>query len=195
MTMTNTMTDLYRVCVKIYAIEPVGVVDDAEEYVPIFHEWIRDQRLDVVAVDVADYAHVPASPGIMLVGHEATFALDEADDRYGLLVQRRRPIDGDGVDAIATTMRQALQMVDLLEGEPRLTGKLRFDRSTIRIESNDRLRAPNTDEGYEFIEPLVRQALEVVFPGERTSGMRIQNDPRDRLAIEVRLEDRGERAA
>lgn len=192
---TNTMTDLYRVCAKLYALEPVTIGDDAEVFVPIFHEWIRDQRLDVVAIDVADYAHVPDSPGIMLVAHEASFALDRADGRFGLLVQRRRPIDGDGVDAIATTIRQGLQMITLLESDASLAGRLRFDRSSIRVESNDRLRAPNTDEGFEIIEPLVRQAIDSLFPGVQASLRRIENDPRDRLAVEVHLPGRGELAA
>lgn len=192
---TNTMTDIYRVCAKLYAHEPVAIGDDAEVFVPIFHEWIREQRLDVVAIDVADYAHVPDSPGIMLVSHEAHFALDRSDGQFGLLVQRRRPIEGDGTDAITTTIRQGLRMVELLESDPRLAGKLRFDRSSIRVEANDRLRAPNTDQGYEVFEPLVRQAIDSLFPGVQASVRRIENDPRDRLAIEVRFPDRGELAA
>ena len=92
---------LQRICLKLYAAEP-GISDQV--FVPIFHDWIRDQALeDLVLFDVADYAHVPESPGIVLVTHEASFSLDRSDGLFGLLAQRR--VDGSGVaaDMIATT--------------------------------------------------------------------------------------------
>src|SRR6266513_3157575 len=100
------MDDLHRVCVKLYAPEPDDGVDTI--LVPVFHEWIRDRALDLVLVDVADYTHAPDSPGVVLVSHEASFALDRSDGRFGLLAQRRRPVAGDAAVAIATTLRQAL---------------------------------------------------------------------------------------
>ena len=85
------IADPRRVCVKLFAAEP-GVPDSA--FVPIFHEWIRDRALGLVLLDVADYTHVPDSPGVMLIAHEAAFSLDRTDGRLGLLAQQRRPIDG-----------------------------------------------------------------------------------------------------
>jgi hypothetical protein len=180
------MKDFYRACVKIYSPEPVGPAEDAELYVPIFHEWIREGALDLVSIDVADYAHVPDGPGIMLVAQEAAFALDRSDERFGLLGQRRIPLEGDGVEAVATTLRHTLEVAARLEREPRLAGRIRFDLASIRIEANDRLRVPNTDSGYSAFEPVVRAAVQRVFPGGAVSVSRIENDPRDRLAVEVR---------
>lgn len=182
------MNELSRVCVKIYAPEPQGIADDAAVYVPIFHEWIRQGDLGMVTIDVADYAHVPESPGIMLVAHEAAFALDRADGRFGLLGQRRTPVAGGAAAAIATTLRQVLQIAERLEREPALIGALRFDASMIRIESNDRLNGPNTDVGFREFEGAVREAVGSVFAGAGVSVSRVQNDPRDRLAVEVRVE-------
>lgn len=186
--MTTPMNQLSRVCVKVYAPEPSPVIDDAAVYVPIFHEWIRRGDLGLVAIDVADYAHVPDSPGIMLVAHEAAFALDRSDERFGLMGQRRTPVAGGAAESIATTLRQVLQLAERLQREPQLGGVLNFDLSTVRIESNDRLNGPNTDEGYDSFEPAVRQALAAVFPGSGVSLSRVQNDPRDRLAVEARIE-------
>lgn len=181
---TATLNDLYRVCVKIYAPEPEGITDDAAVFVPIFHEWIREGALDLVFVDVADYAHVPDSPGIMLVTYETSFALDRSDGRFGLLAQRRTRFDGDAVTATAETLRQALRVAELLESDARLSGKLVFDRSVIRVESNDRLRTPNTDEGYEGFSDIARTAAEEVL-GRPVTLARIENDPRDRLALTI----------
>ena len=177
--------DLQRVCVKVYASR--AEVGD-QEFVPIFHEWIRNHALEgLVLFDVADYAHVPESPGVVLVAHEAHFALDRSDGRFGLLVQRRVNQGKPGAEVIATTVGQALQVIDALEADPRLAGRLGFDRSTLRVEANDRLRAPNTDEGWQAFEPVVTAALARTRGVSGASVVRVRNDPRDRLTAEVKL--------
>jgi len=176
--------DLQRLCVKIYAPEPE--LDD-QLFVPIFHEWIRDQVFDdLVLFDVADYAHVPESPGIVLVTHAAHFSLDRSDGRFGLLVQRRVSGTGDAVATLALTIRHGLEVAERLARDPRVAGKLRFDRATLRVEANDRLRAPNTDEGYRAFEPVVRSAVAQVL-GDGVTVARVANEPRERLAAEVRV--------
>ena len=179
------MEHLQRVCAKLYADEPDGLRD--EVFVPIFHEWIRKRALDAVLLDVADYTHAPDSPGVMLVGHDATYALDRSDGRFGLLVQRRRPHDGDSTTAIVVTLRGLFAVADGLESDRRLRSKLKFDRTSIRIEANDRLRAPNTDAGFEVFMPIVNDAVGRVFPEAPGNVTRVKNDPRDRLAVDVRL--------
>jgi hypothetical protein len=177
--------DLQRVCVKIYA--PEAQVGD-QEFVPIFHEWIRNHAIEgLVLFDVADYAHVPESPGVVLVAHEAHFALDRSDGRFGLLVQRRVDMGAPSAEVIATTVRQAFQVVDELESDPRLKGRIRFDRSTVRIEANDRLRAPNTEDGWRAFEPVVKAGLAKASVGQGGRVSRVQNDPRDRLAADVEV--------
>jgi hypothetical protein len=179
------MEDLQRFCVKIYAGDP-GV--DDQLFVPIFHDWIRDRALDdLVLFDVADYAHVPDSPGIVLVAHEAHFALDRSDGRFGLLVQRRVAGEGDSVATLTRAIRQGLRVAERLAGDARLGGRLRFDTAGLRVESNDRLRAPNTDQGWRAFEPVVRAAVAQAVPGKRTTVARVANDPRDRLAADVRV--------
>ena len=43
-----------------------------EPLIPVFHGWIENQvAKDELLIDVADYSHVPAGPGIVLIGHEA----------------------------------------------------------------------------------------------------------------------------
>jgi hypothetical protein len=183
--MAPAIEDLQRICVKLYAPEP-GV--DDQTFIPIFHEWIRDQAIDnLVLFDVADYAHVPESPGVVLVTHEASFSLDRSDGLFGLLAQRRVNGSDEATDMIATTLRHALQVAAMLEEDPRLAGKLVFDRSRVVIEANDRLRAPNTDEGYRALEPVVSTAIKAVLSDGAPRVTRVDNDPRDRLAADVRV--------
>ena len=177
--------ELQRVCVKIHAAEHRGIAD--EVFVPIFHEWIRDRSLPLVLIDVADYTHVPDGPGVMLISHSASFALERSDGRFGLYAQRRRPARGNAADAIAETWRDALNVAAYLEKDARVRGMLTFDRENVRIESNDRLRAPNSEPAFAALEPFVRAAVDAVCPGRKSTVARVVNDPRERLALEVRI--------
>jgi len=179
----GVIAQLQRVCAKFYAGEPSSIRD--ETFVPIFHEWIRKRSLNAVLLDVADYTHAPDSPGVMLIGHDATYALDRSDGRFGLLVQRRRPIGETAADAIAAALRGLIAVAEKLESDRRLTGKLSFDKNSIRIEANDRLRAPNTSEAFDALEPFVRRAVANVFSVEPESVTRVDNDTRHRLAVDV----------
>ena len=179
----RVIAQLQRVCAKLYAAEPAGVADEA--FVPIFHEWIRKRAFDAVLLDVTDYTHAPDSPGVMLIGHDATYALDRSDGRFGLLVQRRRPIGDGAADAIAAALRALVVVADTLESDRRLKGKLSFDRSVVRIEANDRLRAPNTDTAFEAFEPIVRDAVARAFSAPPIAVLRVKNDARHRLAADV----------
>jgi hypothetical protein len=177
--------ELQRICVKIYAPEP-GL--DDQVFVPIFHDWIRNHAIEgLVLFDVADYAHVPESPGVVLVAHEAHFSMDRSDGRFGLHVQRRVDMGAPSQEVIATTVRQALRVVDKLESDPRVAGKLRFDRSTLRVEANDRLRAPNTDAGWRAFEPVVAAGVAAASGAAGATVTRVANDPRDRLTADVKM--------
>ena len=184
--MSERQTDgFYRVCVKLYASEE-AIENDAKLFVPIFHEWIRDGASGgLVLLDVADYAHAPESPGIMLICHEVNFSMDRTDGRFGLLAQRRIPIDGSPVDAVAKTLRQALEVASRLEQDPRVDGAFKLDAAVLRIEANDRLRLPNSDGGYEAFAPIVQEAVARVLGGAPPIVTRVENDPRDRLAVSV----------
>jgi hypothetical protein len=183
--MTSSIDGLYRVCVKIYGSEPGAPEGDAEAFVPIFHEWIQQEATDGVLFDVADYAHVPEGPGIVLVTHETAFALDRTDGRFGLLAQRRVPIEGGAVAAVERTLRKAVEVATRLQADPRLGGRVVFDPSRVVVESNDRLRAPNTAEGALAFEAVVRAAIAGALGAAECEVRQVDNDPRDRLALEV----------
>ena len=171
-----------RVCIRLYAVS--GSVPDTT-IIPIFHRWIRDRMLDFVFIDVADYAHVPEGPGVMLVTDGVTFGLDRADGRVALLAQQRRPAEGTMADAIALALQQTLAVADALEREGSLRGTLSFDRSRIRIEINDRLLAPNDDASFDIFAPAVLEATGRLFRGSPPTVTRVRGDTRGRLAIDT----------
>src|SRR5258706_13193320 len=79
--------DSSKLAVKFFATDASAL--HAEVFVPIFHKWIQTRALpDHLLIDVADYKHVPAGPGTVLVAHEANLSIDQADNRLGLLYAR-----------------------------------------------------------------------------------------------------------
>ncbi|MEZ5351046.1 MAG: hypothetical protein R2762_00285 [Bryobacteraceae bacterium] len=169
--------------VKIYAATQPGF--DASAAIPVFHRWIQNNVLDELLIDVADYAHVPAGPGVVLVGHDAFYGLDHAGHRTGLLYTRRTALDGDTGSRIAQAYESALRACRLLENEPEFSGKIRFDPGEWDLSVNDRLLAPNNDESWRKLEPALRQFLDARFGPGTCRAARI-GEPRDLLTVSLR---------
>src|ERR1051325_6327411 len=81
--------DLHKFCIKYFAEDPSAVRLDA--VIPVYHRWIQKQAVEGMLVDVADYGHLPQSPGVMLVAHEADYAMDSMEGPLGLLYNRKTP--------------------------------------------------------------------------------------------------------
>ena len=117
---------------------------ELERAIPVFHRWIRERALDELMVDVADYTHVPDGPGVVLVCHDAIYALDSAGGELGLLYSRRRethpslgPIASLD-DRLASVFRRALAACERLEREQDLGAPLRFTGDRFLVAVNDR---------------------------------------------------------
>lgn len=148
--------------VKLYA--SAGEID-LEKLVPVFHEWIREKKIpDELLIDVADYAHVPQGPGIVLIGHQSDYYLDVADDRPGLLYSRKRGFEGSFEAGIEDAFRRALQACKHLEDESSLG--LRFATDEVLFRVQDRRSAPNEDATYQAYEPALTQTASALFGGE-----------------------------
>lgn len=145
--------------VKVYTKE--GDVE-LEKLVPVFHAWIRHKKIsDELLIDVADYAHVPQGPGVVLIGHQSDYYLDVADDRPGLLYSRKRGFEGDFQTGIDDTFQRALEVCQLLEAESSLNLEFATDELLFRVQ--DRLNAPNADATYEAYKPALEQASTAFF--------------------------------
>lgn len=134
---------LQHVNVKLL-LKPNGTFD-LEALVPVFHDWIRERACEELLLDVADYRHVPAGPGVVLIGLQADYGVDNNDDRLGVRYNRKAAFDGSNQDRLHQAAHSALTACRRLESDPRLEGKLQFGGQEIEIFVNDRLLAPNTD--------------------------------------------------
>ncbi len=165
--------------VKFFA-RPTPPGFDLAQAIPVFHRWIQTDALPETLIDVADYQHVPAGPGILLVSHDAYYGLDQSKHRLGLLYTRRTAMGGSTADRIRSAVASALRACDLLEREPEFTGKLTFDRAAFELSVNDRLMAPNDEAGYLELVPELQAAL-----APRTCVLAPVGEPRELLTVAV----------
>jgi len=168
--------DVQHINLKIFIAEPEAF--ELADAIPVFHQWIRDSVCPEMLIDVADYRHVSAGPGILLIGHEANYSFDNRENRLGLLYNRKATLDGTFQTKLGQAYRAALEACESLEQEAVFRGKVKFDRNALEVFINDRLLAPNNDETWQALRP----ELEKFF-----DGFKIQRsgEPRDLFRVAV----------
>ena len=137
--------DLQKLNVKFFVEAPDTV--PLTDFIDIFHGWI--QATDGDYHDVADYSHMQAGPGIVLVANDANVSIDETENRRGLLFSQKTPLSGSNQEKIRSVFRSALENCRKLEEEPALRGKLRFAATEAVISINDRLLGSNSEESFD----------------------------------------------
>jgi len=165
---------------KIFAREPAP--RNLAGAIPVFHRWIQDSALNELLIDVADYRHVPAGPGVILVGFEANYSLDLTESRLGLLYNRKKPLPGSLADKLRQAWESAWAACRRLEQEPEFRGEMRFDANSCEVIFNDRLLAPNTPETFEALRPELEEFFAGLW-GARTFTLARVGEPRERLRV------------
>ncbi len=153
--------DLQHVNVKIFVEGDLSL--DPSRFISVFHQWIQDQVLDELLIDVADYCHVPDGPGVVLIAHEADYSMDHTDGRWGLRYNRKAAVAGSNEDRFRQAFRSAVNACVLLENQFAADGPLRFSRSEFELFINDRALAPNTPETYAACKPELEAFCKRLF--------------------------------
>ena len=164
-------------------IAPAGEADLAP-LIPVFHGWIQAQVFGDLLLDVADYRHVPGGPGVVLIGQEGDYSVDNTDDRLGVRYNRKAPLGGSNQDRLRQAARAALTACRQLEAEPGLEGKFRFGGREIELLFNDRLLAPNRDSTREAAQPDLEEYFRKLFRGSEYF-LKYESDPRRLFGLTV----------
>ena len=158
-----------------------------EPLIPVFHSWIQGQVLEELLLDVADYRHVPAGPGVVLIGHQANYSVDDTDDRLGVRYNRKAEVDGGNQNALRQAMRASLIACQRLKAEPSLEGKLQFNGHEIEFFVNDRLLAPNRDSTREVLHSDFETFFKKLFRGgEYALAYPSTSEPRKLFGVSVK---------
>ena len=156
-----------------------------ERLIPVFHGWIQDRARPELLLDIADYRHVPAGSGVVLIGHEANYSVDNTDNRMGVRYNRKAELDGSNRERLAQAAVAALSACQLLEAEPRLQNGLRFNGQEIEIFINDRLLVPNVEATREALHGELESFFRQVFRNGEIS-MSYDKDPRHLFGVSVK---------
>jgi len=175
--------DLQHINVKILLKNNEEI--DLEPLIPVFHGWIQKQGWDELLLDVADYRHVYSGPGVILIGHEANYSVDNSGNRPGVRYNRKAELEGSNQDRLKQATVAALKTCRRFESDPRLNGRFLFNGREMEISINDRLLAPNKPETREAIQPELAALLLKMFAGGEYS-LSYEATPRDLFSVSVK---------
>ena len=174
--------ELQNCNVKVFVEDPSGL--DFPAFNPIFQKWIREKATEEMLIDVADYLHVPEGPGMVLVGLEADYAMDNSNGRWGLKYNRKANLSGTNQDRLRAALKCALRACQRLEADPLLKGKIKFRTDEVEIFLNDRAYAPHTAATWQACQGDFQEVLSQAF-GENSLKMETEKDPRARFGVTV----------
>jgi hypothetical protein len=158
---------------------------DLDSVIPVFHSWIQEQSFDELLLDVADYRHVQGGPGILLIGHEADYSVDNSDNRLGVRYNRKAAVAGTNQDRLGQAALAALTAFQRIQEDTRLSDKLSFNGYDIEIVVNDRALAPNTAATREVLDAEFQAFSERLFGGGEYS-LSFGDDPRRLLTVSLK---------
>ena len=153
---------LQRIDVKLLLDAPPD--PDLDPFLVIFHRW--RQRSDHPAdwVDLADYAHMPRGPGILIAGKRDTYSVNLNPPGPGLLTSVRKGLEGSVEDRFREAFRRARDLNSELLAEPEFPREFRIREGAWEVFLNDRLGFPNSDQADRIVRPGLAAALRVA-PG------------------------------
>lgn len=176
--------NLHKIGIKFF--NAAGKDVPLTDFIPVFHHWIQEKRLDDLLIDVADYSHVPEGPGTMLIAHEGNYAIDETGGRRGFLYYSKQPmLETELVERLVGVCRKNLWACRLLEEGEETRDRVRFNYGELQVFANDRLAAPNTDAAWQAFEPALKAFLDRLYPDTDYDIRRDDSDPRERLSALV----------
>jgi hypothetical protein len=174
--------DAHKLQLKIYATPEAARAVEVEALIPVFHRWIKERLLPELVIDVANYAHVPEGPGVVLIGHGSDYFMDQGEGRLGLLHNRKRA--GAAADErLGDLARRTLHAAALLEKDPALAGKLRFATGELLFRINDRLAAPNSEATFAAVRLELEAVATRLFGGQ--AKLVREGGPKELFAVRI----------
>ncbi len=151
-----------------------------EDILPIFQRWIQEHAIEGMLIDVIDYKHVPAGPGIVLIADEFDLAYDLADGEIGLYYIRKRNLPESLDDSLRLVFSRSLAAARALEAEA--PDDIVFDYRSAKISFLDRIHYRNEPEIFEAVRRTLSETLSEVFGADIVIS-RMYDDPRAIFAL------------
>lgn len=153
--------DLQRIDWKVFVTAPEGY--SVDPILTVFDRWRQETDAPSDWVDLADYAHMPRGPRVMMAGKREHFALDTNAPGLGLLLQNRAKLDGSIEDRFVEALKRHLTLAVRLTGEAEWPTAIQVQGGLWSVAINDRLGFPNTSETEATLKEGLVAALDKAF--------------------------------
>ena len=173
-------SDLQRIDVKQLLVSPPD--PNLDPFLVIFNRWRQREDDPSDWVDLADYAHMPRGPGILIAGKRNTFSVNLNPPGPGLLTSVRNGLKGSLEDRFREAFRRARELNAAVVAEPEFPADFRVVDDAWEVFLNDRLRFSNTAESDVRVRPALAACL-----GIAPESLARHSDPRGRLGYSVRV--------
>lgn len=150
--------NVQKITAKLFTDAPAD--PSLDPFLTIFGRWRHDETHPTGWVDMADYAHVPKGPGIMLVGQRGNLAMDMADPGPGILYSNKKDLEGTIEDRILETFTRCTELARELIAQPEYPEAFKPRAGFWELAFNDRLDLPNTEATDRLLRPAVDRALD-----------------------------------
>lgn len=173
-----------RLAIKLFASPDPSAAVDLHPFIGLFHRLIQQRSVEGLLIDVADYAHVPEGPGVLLVGHDVDYGLDLGDGEAGLLTTRKRYEHLSLGEVFRDTLRRAVIAARAIEADDAVS--IRFGADAPKVQLLDRIAAPNTSEAFESAAKEIEPVAVELFGDGCTVERADADDERRPLALRLR---------
>ncbi len=176
--------DFHKINVKFFAEKGSDI--PLHNFIPVFHRWIQEDKLEGMLVDVTEYTHVHHGPGVLIIAQEANYSVDEANGKRGFMYAQKRVPEKKAEEYLKTAFRRTLQAASFLENEKEFSGKLKFSNGHFEVTINDRLAAPGGSASQAEIEKHLKPFLDHLY-GAGSYQLTGEKDAKKLAGFEVKV--------
>ena len=136
---------------------------------------------------MADYSHVPAGPGIILIAHEANYSVEYGpENRFGLLYNTKVARYDTNQDKIHHALQQAAKAAIRLQQNRFSNGNIRFSGEEVQLIVNSRTIVPNHPTSLDALRSDFESVFDNCYGKSNYSLNRVSTDPRERFIVQVK---------
>lgn len=174
--------DLQQINIKVYTTEDSTI--NYTNFIKVFNRWMEEADSDDY-LNYADYSHVDAGPGVLLILKQVNYSIDNAFDEPGLLYNQKHDVQGENADKIRDALVETLSKCELLETSEELENAIHFNGSDILFMINNRNLAPNTADTAASIQSDLEPVLQKMYGDNDFTIERTSEDSRERFAVRI----------
>jgi len=174
--------DLQRIDWKVLVETPEDY--SVDPILTVFDRWRQEKDAPSDWVDLADYAHMPRGPRVMMAGKREHLSLDTNVPGVGLLLQNRDRLEGSIEERFVEALKRHLTLSVRLTGEDEWPANLQPQGDKWIVAINDRLGFPNDDATEAALKSGLTAALDRIF-GAGGYTMTRDEDPLRRYGYSV----------